>query len=116
MNLRHKVKLNIAQPDIRTLEENGKPMFCGKDIATALGYEGPTKAVRDHCRLDGGLKRYPIVDALGRIQESGFISENDVYSLIAYSRLPSAERFEKWVFDDVLPTIRRHGVYAVKKD
>lgn len=96
---------------IRTLDENGSPLFCGKDIATALGYENATKAVRDHCRMDGGPKRYPIVDALGRTQEAVFISEGDVYRLIVHSKLPTAERFERWVFDDVLPTLRKHGAY-----
>lgn len=97
--------------EIRTFEENGKPLFCGKDIATALGYENATKAVRDHCRTDGGLKRYPIVDALGRTQEAVFISEGDVYRLITHSKLPAAERFERWVFDEVLPSIRKLGAY-----
>lgn len=56
--------------EIRTIDVNGNTLFCGKDIATALGYENSNKAVRDHCRMDGGLNRYPIVDALGRAQEA----------------------------------------------
>ncbi|HZJ78566.1 MAG TPA: BRO family protein [Clostridia bacterium] len=63
---------------IRTLEKNDNTLFCGKDIAAALGYENATKAVPDHCRMDGGLKRYPIIDDLGRTQEAIFISEGDV--------------------------------------
>lgn len=97
--------------EIRTFEKNGQPLFCGKDIAVALGYENSTKAVRDHCRMDGGPKRYPIVDALGRTQEAVFISEGDVYRLITHSKLPTAERFESWVFDEVLPSLRKHGGY-----
>lgn len=98
---------------IRTITEHGVTIFCAKDIATALGYENPTKAVRDHCRQDGGPKRYPIVDSLGRTQRARFITEGDVYRLIVSSKLPGAQRFERWVFDEVLPSIRRHGLYAI---
>lgn len=88
-------------------------LFCAKDVASALGYVNGSKAVRDHCRMGhGGPKRYPIADRLGRLQTATFIDEGDVYRLIASSRLDSAQEFESWVFDDVLPTIRRHGVYA----
>ena len=98
---------------IRTIQEEERILFCGRDIAAALGYENPGKAVRDHTRQDGGPKRYPIIDALGRRQEAVFITEGDVYRLIVSSKLPAAQQFEKWVFDEVLPTIRRHGVYAI---
>lgn len=106
---------NAAFGEVRTVEHNGKVLFCGKDVATALGYENPGKAVRDHTRQDGGPKRYPIIDALGRKQEAVFITEGDLYRLIASSKLPSAQKFEAWVFDEVLPTIRRHGVYATQQ-
>lgn len=98
---------------VRTIETNGTVLFCGRDVATALGYENPSKAIRDHARQDGGPKRYPIVDALGRTQEAIFITEGDLYRLIASSKLPAAKKFESWVFDEVLPTIRRHGMYAI---
>lgn len=98
---------------IRTITEHGVTIFCAKDIAAALGYENPTKAVRDHCRQDGGPKRYPIVDSLGRTQQARFITEGDVYRLIVSSKLPGAQRFDRWVFDEVLPSIRRHGLYAI---
>jgi len=93
---------------VRIIEENGKYLFCGMDIAKALGYANHRAALQQHCK--GVVKR----DALshGGIQEFSFISEGDVYRLIVHSKLPSAERFEKWVFDEVLPTIRKHGVYA----
>lgn len=102
---------------IRTITENGKTLFCGTDIATALGYTNPRKAVRDHTR--GGTKRSIGVqtgkksDGTPAMQmvEMLFIPEGDVYRLIAHSKLPSAERFESWVFDDVLPTIRKTGGY-----
>lgn len=98
---------------IRTVTVDGITLFAGKDVACALGYENPTKAVRMHCRQDGGPKRYPIIDSLGRTQEATFITEGDVYRLIASSHLPAAQQFEAWVFDEVLPSIRHHGLYAI---
>ncbi len=95
---------------IRTIEQDGQILFCGKDVATVLGYANPTKAIRDHC--NGGPKRYPIVDSLGRSQDAVFITEPDLYRLIVGSKLPSAQRFEAWIFEDVLPTIRRTGHYG----
>lgn len=97
---------------VRTITKGGNVYFCGRDVATTLGYENPGKAVRMHCNQDGGPKRYPIIDSLGRTQDAVFISEPDLYRLIASSKLPEAQRFEKWIFDEVLPAIRRHGMYA----
>ena len=97
---------------VRTLEEGGKVLFCGKDIATALGYSDTVNALKQHCR--GVVKRH-LIDSLGRQQEAGFITEGDLYRLIAHSKLPSAVKFERWVFDDVLPTIRKHGLYAAEE-
>lgn len=94
---------------IRTLEENGKVLFCGNDAAKMLGYATPRKALRDHCK--GVLKRNTLTN--GGVQEMAFITEGDLYRLITHSKLPSAEKFEKWVFDEILPSIRRHGLYAV---
>ena len=96
---------------IRTVTDGGRVLFCGRDVATALGYKDPTNALKQHCR--GVAKHHPIVDALGRTQDARFITEGDLYRLVASSKLPAAERFEAWVFDEVLPTIRRHGVYAI---
>jgi prophage antirepressor-like protein len=95
--------------DIRTIMEGGKVLFCSSDVANALGYSNSRDAVSRHCR--GVVKRDALTE--GGIQLINFISEGDVYRLITHSRLPGAERFEKWVFDEVLPTIRRHGVYAM---
>lgn len=93
---------------IRTIEENGKVLFCGSDIAVALGYVNSRKALNDHCK--GVTKRDTLT--AGGMQSVSFIPEGDVYRLITHSKLPAAERFEKWVFDDVLPSIRNHGMYA----
>ena len=95
---------------VRTLEQDGHALFCGKDVATALGYKDPTNALKQHCR--GVVFHHPISDRLGRTQDARFISEGDVYRLITHSKLPTAERFERWVFDEVLPSIRQHGAYA----
>lgn len=93
---------------VRMIEENGKILFCGLDVAKALGYSVPRKALFDHCR--GVLKRNAPTN--GGVQEMSFITEGDMYRLIVHSKLPSAEKFESWVFDDVLPSIRKHGMYA----
>lgn len=90
-------------------EPDGTPMFCGKDVASALGYKDTTNALKQHCR--GVVFHHPIVDSLGRAQQARFITEGDLYRLIANSKLPDAEKFECWVFDEVLPSIRKHGGY-----
>ena len=92
---------------IRVIEENGRYLFCGTDVAAALGYSNPRDALRRHCK--GVVKRDTLT--AGGTQQLSFIPEGDVYRLIVHSRLPSAERFERWVFDEVLPTIRKHGAY-----
>ncbi|MEW6864675.1 phage antirepressor [Trueperella pyogenes] len=102
---------NDAFGTIRTVEHEDKVYFCGRDVVTALGYTNTSKAIQDHCR--GVPFRYPITDALGRTQEARFITEGDLYRLIFSSKLPAAQDFEAWVVDEVLPTIRRHGVYAI---
>lgn len=99
---------------IRTIEENGKIIFCGNDVATSLGYTNPQKALKDHCREDGVTFR-SVIDSVGRTQQAKFIDEGNLYRLITHSKLPSAERFEKWVFDEVLPTIRKHGAYMTEQ-
>lgn len=101
---------NTEFGSIRTLEENGKILFCGTDIAKALGYLDTPKAIKAHCKEDGWMI-YPVIDNLGRQQQAKFITEGNVYRLITHSKLPTAEKFEKWVFDDVLPAIRKHGTY-----
>lgn len=93
--------------NIRIINENGKPFFCAVDIASALGYSNPRDAIRRHCK--GVVKHDTLTD--GGIQSLSYIPEGDVYRLIAHSKLPGAERFEKWVFDEVLPTIRKTGGY-----
>lgn len=97
---------------IRTIEENGKVLFCAKDVAIALGYKDATNAIKQHCR--GVVKRH-LTDGLGRDQITNFIPEGDVYRLAAKSELPGADKFESWVFDEVLPSIRKNGGYIINQ-
>nr|DAI43797.1 MAG TPA: repressor domain protein [Caudoviricetes sp.] len=99
--------------EIRTIDENGNVIFCGNDVAKALGYKSPKDAVATHCR--GAVKRR-LTDALGREQETAFIPEGDLYRLAARSKLPGAEKFESWIFDEVIPSIRKHGGYINGQD
>lgn len=98
--------------EIRTLEIDGKPYCVGSDVAKALGYARPNDAVTAHCR--GTVKRR-IADSSGRRQMMNCVSEGDLYRLIVHSQLPSAERFESWVFDEVLPSIRQTGKYEAQQ-
>ncbi|MDS9990942.1 MAG: Bro-N domain-containing protein [Xylella fastidiosa subsp. multiplex] len=93
---------------VRTVvDDHGEVWFVGKDVADVLGYTNHNKAMGDHCR--GVAKRYPLPDSLGRLQYFRIISEPDMFRLIAGSKLPAAKRFERWVFEGVLPTIRKTG-------
>lgn len=93
--------------EIRTLEENGTVLFCGSDVAKALGYARPNEAVAKHCK--GTLKRRTPT-ASGK-QKMLFIPEADLYRLAFRSKVPSAEKFTDWVVEEVLPTIRKQGAY-----
>ena len=95
--------------ELRTATVDGETLFCGKDVATILGYTNPSKALGDHTK--GVTKRYPL-ETPGGTQEFTFITEPDLYRLITHSKLPTAEKFERWVFEDVLPAIRKTGMYA----
>ena len=94
--------------EIRTLEnDDGVVLFCGKDVAAALGYSNQRDALAKHCK--GVVKRDTLTN--GGKQELSFIPESDVYRLAFGSKLPTAEQFTDWVTSEVLPTIRRHGAY-----
>lgn len=93
--------------EIRTIEIDGKPYFVGTDVAKALGYNNPRDAVSRHCK--GVVKRDTPTSS--GIQSMSYINEGDLYRLIMKSKLPSAEKFESWVMDEVLPTIRKTGSY-----
>lgn len=111
MNTELQIFNNSEFGSIRTTVIDGKPYFCGSDVASALGYKRPNDAISAHCRATVKYST-PIS---GKLQEINFISEGDVYRLIIRSKLPNAERFEGWVFDEVLPSIRKHGMYAAEE-
>ena len=93
--------------EIRTIEIDGKPYFVGTDVAKALGYSNPRKAILDHCK---GVTKRDTPTSSG-VQSMSYINEGDLYRLIMKSKLPSAEKFESWVMDEVLPAIRKTGSY-----
>lgn len=93
--------------EVRTILKGETLLFCGSDVARALGYSRPNEAVARHAK--GTLKQRILTK--GGEQEMLFITEGDVYRLIVRSKLPAAERFEHWLFDEVVPTIRKTGAY-----
>lgn len=116
-----KVFQNEEFGEVRSLVINDEPWFVGKDVAKALGYENPSKAIRDHVEEEDkkvGVQNVTpyISDNLGRKQYPTFINESGVYSLIFGSKLPSAKKFKHWVTSEVLPTLRKTGKYEIPKD
>lgn len=93
--------------EVRMAEIDGKPHFVATDVAIALGYSTPRDAISRHCK---GVVKHD-TPTLGGIQQLSYISEGDVYRLIIRSKLPSAEKFERWIFDEVIPSIRKNGGY-----
>lgn len=100
---------DFEQSEVRTILLDNKPYFVGKDVANVLGYSNTPKAIRDH------------VDEEDKTQNESFtvngtalllINESGLYSLILKSKLPNAKRFKRWVTSEVLPSIRKHGIYA----
>lgn len=97
--------------DVRTIMIDNEPWFVGKDVASALGYAKPLNALYTHVEKDDSLKQ-GITDSLGRNQETILVNESGLYSLIFGSKLESAIKFKKWVTKEVLPCIRKNGIYA----
>lgn len=96
--------------EVRAVIIDSEEHFVGKDVCDALGYADHTNAMKQHCR--GVVKRHPILDNLSRTQEARVLTEADVLRLIVSSKLPAAEKFERWVFEEVLPSIRKTGSYG----
>lgn len=97
---------------VRTIEIDGKPYFVANDVAKALGYSVPKDAVSRHCK--GALKRRYLTE--GGEQEVKIIPEGDVYRLVIKSQLPKADEFEHWIFDEVIPSIRKNGGYIANQE
>ena len=96
---------------VRTITVEGESYFVGKDVAEILGYSNTRKALADHVdEEDKGVTKF---DTPGGVQDLTVINESGLYSLILSSKMPNAKKFKRWVTSEVLPTIRRHGLYAM---
>lgn len=98
--------------EIRTAGTAQEPIFCAADICRALGYSNGRKAISDHCD-EGDVTKRDTPTSSG-VQSMTFVNESGMYSLIFGSKLESAKQFKKWVTSDVLPSIRKHGMYATE--
>lgn len=103
---------NTEFGEVRTIEKNGRILFGATECAKVLGYTNPQKAIRNHCK---GVNEI-VTPTKGGIQKVKFITEGDLYRLITHSKLPAAEAFEHWVFDEVLPSIRKNGGYIAGQE
>ena len=105
---------NFQGKEVRVIADDPeKPLWVARDVATALGYKNTTDAIQRHCR--GVVNHYPIKDRLGRTQNVRVIAEPDLYRLIVGSDLDTAQEFERMVFEEVLPSIRKHGAYMTSE-
>lgn len=115
-------KLKIYKnPDfgqVRAIEQDGEPWLVGKDVATALGYSNPRKALADHVDEEDKLQGNGVTirDSIGREQAATLINESGLYSLILSSKLPTARQFKRWVTSEILPSIRRNGGYIAGQE
>lgn len=100
--------------EVEIIEIDGSPFFGATKTAVSLGYSNPHDAITRHCRQDGVVK-HEVIDSIGRKQEMNFLAEGNLYRLITKSRLPDAEKYEVWVFDKVLPSIRKTGSYSTQQ-
>lgn len=105
-----KIFKNSEFGEIRTVEIGGEPWFLGKDMADILGYTNTAKAIRDHVDDEDKLTERIVLS--GQSREMYIINESGLYSLILSSKLPNAKAFKRWVTSEVLPAIRKHGLYA----
>ena len=96
---------------VRTVTIDDEPWFVGRDVAKILGYNNPNDAISKH--VDDEDKGVAKCDTLGGTQDLRIINESGLYSLILSSKMPKAKQFKRWVTSEVLPAIRKHGVYAV---
>ena len=100
---------------IRTMSnEQGEPMFCGKDVALALGYKKPLDAIAQHVESEDSVK-HGLLDKRGCNQKTIFINESGLYALILSSKLEGARRFKHWVTSEVLPSVRKQGGYMIAR-
>lgn len=112
MNNNIEIFKNNEFGDLPILMINDREYFEATNVARVLGYKNPKDAIKRHCKKDGVVK-HDLIDNLGRYQTKNFINEGNLYRLITHSKLPAAEKFEKWVFEEVLPSIRKNGSYQL---
>lgn len=105
---------NFDNQNVRTILIDNEPYFVGKDVAEILGYKKPLNAIDMHVDEDDSLKQ-GLTDSIGRLQETIFINESGLYSLVLSSKLPTAKKFKRWVTKEVLPAIRKHGGYLTNE-
>ena len=101
---------NFHGQDVRTVTINGEPYLVGKDVAEILGYSRPDNAIRNH--VDDEDKLVHQFSASGQNRNMTVINESGFYALVLSSKLPRAKEFKRWVTSEVLPTIRKHGMFA----
>ena len=106
---------NSVFGEVRAIKIEGKAWFVGNDVATVLGYVKPNNAINTHCQstLKQGI---PHPQSPGKVIEVNVINEYDVIRLIMKSKLPQAQEFEKWVIEEVIPSILTTGTYNMKQD
>lgn len=104
------VEFNFQSTAIRTTAIGDDIWFCASDVCDVLGYLNPSDIIKKHCKQKGVSKRYTLTD--GGNQELTYINEPNLYRLVMRSRKPEAERFEEWVMEEVLPTLRMSGSYV----
>lgn len=107
-----KIFNNAEFGEVRIFDKNGEPWFVGRDVCNILGYANPRKAIIDHIDTEDKTDGVTIRDSIGREQNPILINESGLYSLILSSKLPNAKRFKHWVTSEILPSIRKHGMYA----
>ncbi len=105
-----KVFQNTEFGAVRTIELEGVPHFIGKDVAEILGYSRPDHAISNHVDVEDKLMYQ--IDTSGQNRQMLIINESGLYSLIISSKMPTAKKFKRWVTNEVLPSIRKHGMYA----
>ncbi|WP_323714457.1 phage antirepressor [Mammaliicoccus sciuri] len=103
---------NFDSNEVRIVIVNEEPYFVGKDVAKVLGYKNTREALKYHVDIEDKKDGVAIYDSIGRTQKPVVINESGLYSLIFSSKLDSAKRFKRWVTSEVLPAIRKHGIYA----
>ena len=107
-----KIFNNAEFGEVRIFDKNGEPWFVGRDVCNILGYAKPENAVASH--VDEDDKTTTLIQGTGSNYKSKviLINESGLYSLILSSKLPNAKRFKHWVTSEILPSIRKHGMYA----